>query len=217
MARDDWFRSTTWNDQIEAAFNSKLERARKKDQYLRIQAHTLIETHPEVTLHLIERYFNQECRFFDASALDDRAKALARLGRLDEAYGAYESALKVESEFPGHKTTAFVDYPFLVATERAKQKYQTALEVLSHRAKDLAFPINKFRWNVAQALIFRDLGQLEESRGYAKAALEASALRHSEFQKHRSLGLVDEKDTSWIREMEEILGTRAKKRFFGLV
>ena len=38
MSRDDWFRHTAWNDKIAAQFEAKLKRARRKDQYLRIQA-----------------------------------------------------------------------------------------------------------------------------------------------------------------------------------
>ena len=37
----EWFRNQTWDETIERGFNEKLRRARKKDQYLRIQALTL--------------------------------------------------------------------------------------------------------------------------------------------------------------------------------
>lgn len=56
MARGDWFRNSNWNDAIETAFFAKLRRARSKAQYLKIQACTLAEKHPEVALRLLDQY-----------------------------------------------------------------------------------------------------------------------------------------------------------------
>jgi len=53
----DWFRNTTWDDAIEQAFDEKLRRARKKEQYLRLQAFIMDRSHPEVALKLLDRYF----------------------------------------------------------------------------------------------------------------------------------------------------------------
>ncbi|MFM9848084.1 MAG: hypothetical protein ACKVP3_13095 [Hyphomicrobiaceae bacterium] len=46
MGRDDWFRNTSWDADIEAAFFKKLSRARDKAQYLRIQASHLASSQP---------------------------------------------------------------------------------------------------------------------------------------------------------------------------
>ena len=216
MARDDWFRHTTWDDRVEAAFNAKLQRARAKDQYLRIQAHSLVATHPDVTLHLINRYFELGSTFFDAAALCDRAEALINLERYDEAYEAYELALKSESEFPGLKTNAHVDYPFLIAERKVRAKYELAVRILEERAKDLAFPVNKFKWNAAQALICWDLKRIAEARGFAQAAIEAAGMRRSEFQKHRALGLVGEEHASHLREIEKMLEPNPRKKILGI-
>src|SRR5471030_1529246 len=42
----EWFRQTEWNDSAERAFEEKLGRARRKAQYLRIQACTLAQSEP---------------------------------------------------------------------------------------------------------------------------------------------------------------------------
>ena len=54
---DEWFRHTNWNDAIARRFDEKLQRARRKEHYLRIQASTLAPTHPMVALALLDRYF----------------------------------------------------------------------------------------------------------------------------------------------------------------
>ena len=56
-----------------AQFEAKLKRARQKGQYIRIQACTLAEAHPEVALLLLEKYFEQEDRFDEAQAFVGRA------------------------------------------------------------------------------------------------------------------------------------------------
>jgi hypothetical protein len=53
----EWFRNTAWDASIERAFDDKLRRARRKEQYLRIQASTLTRSHPDAALKLLDRYF----------------------------------------------------------------------------------------------------------------------------------------------------------------
>lgn len=51
VARDEWFRSPAWDEQIEAAFEQRLRRARpyNQPQYIRIQAtHLLSSPDPRV-------------------------------------------------------------------------------------------------------------------------------------------------------------------------
>ncbi|MEE9393218.1 MAG: hypothetical protein V3W41_12000 [Planctomycetota bacterium] len=47
---DDWYLNPTWNDQIAATFETGLERARHKEQYLRIQVGCLSKAKPLVTI-----------------------------------------------------------------------------------------------------------------------------------------------------------------------
>ena len=85
----EWFRNTTWNASIERAFDDKLRRARRKEQYLRIQACTLARLHPDVALKLLDRYFALPNDFDHAQAHVDRATAYLALGRVAEALTAY--------------------------------------------------------------------------------------------------------------------------------
>ena len=53
MSRDDWFRKRRWDDEVAAQFEAKLKRARRKGQYLRLQACTLAKSEPNVALRLL--------------------------------------------------------------------------------------------------------------------------------------------------------------------
>ena len=66
MSSDDWYRNEDWNESIEEHFYSKLKRARsQRDQYLVIQALTLADNHPKVTLRLVSEYFESRKDQFD--------------------------------------------------------------------------------------------------------------------------------------------------------
>ena len=130
MARDDWFRNCDWNPAIEAAFFEKLRRACNKAQRLRIQAHTLARTHPEVALRLLDDYFKLGDHFDLAQAHVDRASAHLALGDTERAIEAYETALAVEDRRPNYKTQAYLALPFLIASAGIASRYERALHLL---------------------------------------------------------------------------------------
>src|SRR4030095_9502291 len=118
MARDDWFRNTDWNAEIEAAFFEKLRRAREKKQYLRIQASTIAGRKPEVALRLLDEYFALGDHFDRGHANADRASAYLALGDGEHAITALEAALAREEQYPQLLTYAYLDLPFLIASHR---------------------------------------------------------------------------------------------------
>jgi len=204
MAMADWFRNTTWSKEIEEEFFRRLARARsQRDQYIVIQAITLARLRPEIALRLVDLYFESRSDLFDdARALVAKATAFAAMGDLPNAAEAYRSALACEKARPGLVTTAYLEYPFLVATERMESEYEGALSVLEDRKSHVAFPLGRFKWNAAYALILSARGNANAARSYALAAVEASQEQSSEFCKHRGLGLVDTTYEPLIRRLE---------------
>ncbi len=204
---DDWFRNTEWNAEISARFHAKLARARRKEHYLRIQAGTLARTHPEVALELLDLYFTLPDDFDHAQGHVDRATALRALGAPEAAADAYEAALDREAEFPNVRTQASLELPFLIATAPLPHRYTRGREVLDQSKDRLMFPIDRFRWHVAMALINAESGERMAAGTHAAAALEAAGAESSGFRYHGRLGLVGDTMAPWVRRMAALAAT----------
>jgi tetratricopeptide (TPR) repeat protein len=202
----DWYRNTTWNDSVERVFNEKLDRARRKEQYLRIQACTLARSHPEVALRLLDRYFALKDDFDHAQAFVDRATAFVTLGRIDEAIDSYNSALAREAEFPNLLTQAHLDLPYLIAVRGIRTQYDHAIRLLEKHRSRLMFPVDQFRWHAALALIAADVGQTALAKREAADAVSAAAVDHSGFRYHPTVGLVTEKYDELMQKLSSIIG-----------
>lgn len=207
MARDDWFRNTSWDADIEAAFHERLRRARDKPQYLRLQAWHLRESHPRAALALLDQYFALGDDHFDAAqAHVDRGCALRALGDTQGALSSYEAALAREALSPGTRTQAYLDLPCLVAEARVTHLYLRALEVLDAHRGQAIFPVEHYRVNGARALLLRELGRIEEARAAARLAMAAAGEGKSGFHHHPTLGLVERTDDDFGRRVAALAG-----------
>src|SRR5258708_26192781 len=190
MGRDDWWRNTSWSEDIEAAFFNKFARARNKSFYLRNQARFLESSHPEVALRLLDHYFALGADSSEAEAHFYRARAHVALRSMDAAVIAFEAVLAREDAVPNFRTWAFHELPVLIATERMSARYDSAIQVLMKHKDWLTFPIQLYQWHGALALILHAQGQTSEAENEAKQALDAAKMTHSGFQHHPNVGLV---------------------------
>lgn len=200
----DWFRNTTWNEAIARAFDQKLRRARRKEQYLRIQASTLAQSHPEVALHLLDRYFELPDDFGHAQAHCVRATAFLALGRMDDAIASYEAALACEAELPNLLTQAYLDLPYLIATRRVREHYGRALQLLASHQARLVFPVERFRWHAAHALIADDSQDPDVAKVHAEQALGEAEHHHSGLRYHPTVGLVTPEHDAIVEKLEAL-------------
>jgi len=198
----DWFRNTSWNDAIARSFYEKLARAGHKEQYLRIQASHLVSTHPDVSVDLLNQYFELPDQFDQAQAYVDRARALLRLGHIEAAIESYEAALAREASFPSLQTQAWLDLPFLIATRRIAASYERAVELLETFHARLMFPIDHFKWHAAQSLIAAERQDHGAARHHALLAIESAESEDSGYPHHRSVGLVGEQYLEVRRRLE---------------
>ena len=204
MGRDDWFRNSEWNESIERGFEERLRRARKKSQYLRIQADYLAGSHPLVSLQLLERYFLLEEKLCWAQAYCGQASAFLALGRIDDAIISYERALDREKEFPNVKSRAYIDLPFLIATNGLRERFDRAVQILRDNQSQLTFPVDRFMWHAALALIAKSRGDSASASEHASLALIEAGQEHSGFRFHPTIGLVPERYRALIVQLAAI-------------
>jgi tetratricopeptide (TPR) repeat protein len=196
---DDWYRNERWTQAIEKRFEERLRRARRKDQYLHLQAAALVDSHPDVAISLIERFLALENPFFPALGYDVKAKALVRLGRIPEALSTYQVALDAELAFPNARTNSATDYAELVVLTQTENLYPQVLELLQRRHSDFAFPVLQFKAHACKAVIFRQQGKLALADGEAAAALAQAERTKSGFRHHPGLGLVGDDQMPLLR------------------
>jgi tetratricopeptide (TPR) repeat protein len=208
VSQHDWYRNSSWNLEIEAAFFKKLTRAKDKSQYLRIQASILASRCPQAALRLLEEYFALGEHFDIAQAHVDRATAFLCLGQLDAAVLAYEAALAREASHPNLQTQAYLELPFLIAKERLSQHYDRAVTLLETHKTRLTFPTDRFRWNCALALIRSEQCDRHAAREAARNALAATSEAHSGFRHHPRVGLVAKLDDSLRERLTELAALR---------
>ena len=204
MKRHDWFRNTSWNPDIESTFFKKLARVKDKSQHLRIQASILASDCPDVALRLLDQYFASGEHFDMAQAHVDRATAYLYLGQLASAVLAYEAALAREARHPNSQTQACLELPLLIAKERLSQHYDRAIALLQAHKNHLTFPVDRFRWNCALALIRSEQGDRRAAQQAARDALSASNEAHSGFRHHPRIGLVAILDESLRTRLTEL-------------
>ncbi len=198
MSKEDWYRKTTWSNSDKEEFFVRLKRSRTsfhKAQYLRIQASYLqsigtqeMALHSLELLNLIIEEYPEKSQL--SSAYLQKAECLLTLGKIESAIDEMRNALQSEREFPNIKTNAWLEFGWTAITYQLSYLYDEAIEILNEFDSDLMFPIDKYRWNVIQAIVEKEKANKIVAKKFALSALETESLSHSGFRYHQKLGLV---------------------------
>tara|TARA_R110000851_G_scaffold294751_1_gene449498 strand:+ start:64 stop:654 length:591 start_codon:yes stop_codon:yes gene_type:complete len=169
----EWYRNTDWNDDIKRMFFAKLGRARsQRDQYLVLQAHHLSQSHPDVSLRLIDHYFETRTDDFD----DGRARGVAAAaqfasGGYVEALDNYMLVLKGQEANQDLYVGSPLQFAFLTARFRSDTHYgaaQAHLTSVDLPADEQFEP--RFRYCAASALLHAATGR-DPARALAMAQI----------------------------------------------
>jgi len=207
----DWFRKTTWSEADQADFFARLKRSRtveNKAQYLRIQASYLENVgSPEflkAAILLLDKMFTEFRSEFElASAYQQKASCLAKLGDIDGAINNYQRTLETEREIPRVKTYAFMEFGKLVAEKKLTRLYDEALIALETEmnSRGILFPSDTFNAFGIRSLITAERDQIQKAKDFAKVALEAAAKINSGLRYHPTIGLVRDKETPFYKSI----------------
>lgn len=214
MADQEWYRRATWTEEDQEQFFARLKRSRgafQKAQYCRIQALHLYETdQPELVtaaLDLLEKIQSEWPEEEVAPTWAQKGECYELLSQAEMAIAAYQEVFKAQRTNSGHITSAHINFSWLVATNKVTRLYDEALAVLSEFAGSVEFANDKYKANTARALIYRNRGDQEKARRYAKFALEGAAQSSSGIAYHQHVGLVKNPDTESINLLRSLVET----------
>ena len=195
MAKIDWYRRTTWTEADKVDFYLRLKRSHDKTQYLRIQASTLASAgNYAVAIELLNELLEFYPKISElASAYSQLAEAYAHFGQLNNVIKFYEASLKVQQEYPIVKNSAWLCYPLFLVENEIIEHYPRANSILIENYSEsyLDFPLHKYWYNSAKAVLLQYSGDIEVAKKFASAAIDAAELKHSGLRYHPNLGLVD--------------------------
>ncbi|RVQ68731.1 hypothetical protein EKN06_00405 [Croceicoccus ponticola] len=171
---DDWYRSSSWDQEARDVFEKKIGRARfQKPYYLWMKAAAIAQEHPDDAEALFDRALAADVDGFEsARALNARATARAARGDIGATLDDLAHAATHERDaMPNLVTSARWDYAALVGMHRQRDRYDEALAFLGPRVPDLAFA-----GQVGLAFINHDLGKGDAAQAAAKKALSRATM-----------------------------------------
>ncbi len=204
MSKEDWYRNTSWNEEIEEAFENRLKRSRgdfNKSQYLRIQASHLLysqnekfqEKGVELMKRVISSYPNES----------DSVFANEQLGDFYLAKSDFENAEKyfrVVTEFYYTKnrsnTSGLADLKLceVILQTKQKEKFEEAYKIFNKFEKTggrLLLNSDRFYYGNLRANLCYEMKKYDEASEFAKQTLEIAQITEPQFNKHKTVGLVN--------------------------
>jgi hypothetical protein len=207
VARDDWYRAGSWDDDTAQAFERRLARARatSRAQYLKIQGVHLTESAQlsdrEAGRELLRRAVDEdldETKFEAAGAWQILGSSLARDGRWDEAATAMRECVRLCTSrrigTSGTSGTAQLDLAEILTRIGGPEHVAEAVDLLAdveETVREQSFlAVVQFRFNLvcARAAARR---QNPVAGTYARRALELAERGTPTVARHPQLGRVE--------------------------
>jgi tetratricopeptide (TPR) repeat protein len=187
MGRDDWFRNTQWNEEIEAAFRSRLSRSRglfHKTQYLRIQGYGLLSSEDAaaqaagVTLmnELLADYpDNDDTLINKFNALSDLGYYYAQRGLWDAAHDYLKKAFEIDRFFVTYQSSVLSLFIKSTVLSKHNEDYARCDQLLVRleKTRELTFPSDIYAIGLSAAMLYHEMGWVDAAKRYANIALHA--------------------------------------------
>ncbi len=213
----EWFRNTDWNKEIEDFFELKLKRARgghSKAQYLRIQAGYLLDTkkHGQVGESLMVRLFSDfpDEKFSVIFGHEQLADYYFKTNQFDKAESEYQIVVEYYHSDNRSGTTGLADVKLadLILTTEQSDKYDYAYKLITDDFKKTGGSIDlndsKYFYYLTCARLANRLGLIEDSKEFAKVAIDLSKITEPQFPRHKTVGIVKAKKQD-LKELKKIM------------
>lgn len=209
----DWFRRSTWTPSDRDDFEARLRRARalSRAQYLRIQAVHLMDAGRDdlvvPALELLERAIATDPNGLEVALAEHlRAGCYERTGDVLLAVEAYRKSIAAQGSRPSLQTDAVLDFAILIAERNLATLASEAANLLdSHPADQRLFPVQRFKYHAARALLNHDRGGVTAAEDARRALDEANA-SHSGLRYHSGLGLVGPHHERLVARLKPLVG-----------
>jgi tetratricopeptide (TPR) repeat protein len=218
MSKDDWYRNTEWNDQIESEFEARLKRSRgnsNKAQYLRIQASYLLDSqkteNQKKGIQLMERVINDypEETFSTIHGQEQLGDYFLKNGNYKEAESHFRIVTDHYHSNTRSGTTGLADLKLsetiLLSDQEDKlqEAYELSTSKFDETGGDLGLNDQKFYYTTLMANLCLRMGKIEEASEYANSALQLSTIKEPQFSRHKTVGII-EADTDTIKRLKKI-------------
>ena len=186
MGREDWYRNTQWNEEIEAAFRERLSRSRKlfhKAQYLRIQGDYLLSSEEIVYQEIGISMINELLKDYPDTedVIFSKFNAYVNLGdyyyykkgKLDLAYECFKNATRYDKRMTVVQDHAVLAYIKTAVLTKHKEDYpdcDSRLDGVNHTP---VFPQNYYELGLSGALLHDAMGRFDAAKASATLALQA--------------------------------------------
>jgi tetratricopeptide (TPR) repeat protein len=206
MSKDDWYRNTKWNDQVESEFEARLKRSRgnsNKAQYLRIQASYLLDSQkPENQkkgIQLMERVIDDypEETFSTIHGHEQLGDYYLKNGNFKEAERHFRIVTDHYHSNTRSGTTGLADLKLgeTILLSDQEDKFQEAYELSTSKFNetggDLLMNDQKFYYATLMANLCLRMGQIDEASEYANSALQLSTIAEPQFNRHKTVGIIN--------------------------
>jgi hypothetical protein len=212
MKRTEWYRRTTWDDEIRADFYRRWQRARttyNKAQYLRLQAYHLVQSGLyQAAIELLEHYFREFANADGDLALAHLlyAEACAGINEQQEAITHFRLAIQHQRVHPNVITEAPLDFAIFIIRTKNKKLFLEGLQGLNdfELTVKMLLPIQKYTLNGLRAIILKLLDRKPEAKSNAQVALAAADMSDSGLRFHPGFGVVVDKNSRFHKLLKKL-------------
>ena len=219
MSKDEWFRNTKWNKEIEEFFEMKLKRARgshSKAQYLRIQGSYLLDSNKsdlqEKGIELMKRLLNEypEETFHTIFATEQLGDYYLRQKNYQNAEQHFRTVANHYYTNTRSGTSGIADIKLsrTILESNQPNKYEEAVNIATEKFDttegSLTMNDNKFYYSETLALLFSKMNKIEDAKYYAEQAIEFEINKEPQFSRHKTVGIVNV-DKERIEKLKKII------------